>query len=244
MIFKGLELNQFIKAVVICTCFLVSGLASAVNDQLKGQIRITSFKALGHPDLPSIYLPPDFYLRNQLNSLLSSNGYTFNNSERPVNLEVEIRRFDWYTTSFGTFNVDLTVQYTFTISGVSKNFVTISSANASLGQITWGPERNKFVMQKVSEDSVNKLQNFLELFELPKVEPLEKAKQDIVAIPVVPPQSEEVQKQVTTTPPSQNRSAPSENERLSLEASKKKCTELGFKPATELHGKCVLQLSK
>ena len=29
-----------------------------------------------------------------------------------------------------------------------------------------------------------------------------------------------------------------------LEASKKKCTELGFKPATELHGKCVLQLSK
>jgi hypothetical protein len=31
---------------------------------------------------------------------------------------------------------------------------------------------------------------------------------------------------------------------LSLEASKKKCTELGFKPATEGHGKCVLQLSK
>ena len=35
-----------------------------------------------------------------------------------------------------------------------------------------------------------------------------------------------------------------ENERLSLEASKKKCTELGFKPATEGYGKCVLQLSK
>lgn len=33
-------------------------------------------------------------------------------------------------------------------------------------------------------------------------------------------------------------------ERLSIEASKKKCTELGFKPATEGHGKCVLQLSK
>lgn len=32
--------------------------------------------------------------------------------------------------------------------------------------------------------------------------------------------------------------------RLTLEASKKKCTELGFKPATEGHGKCVLQLSK
>lgn len=32
--------------------------------------------------------------------------------------------------------------------------------------------------------------------------------------------------------------------RLSLEVSKKKCTELGFKPATEDHGKCVLQLSK
>ena len=35
-----------------------------------------------------------------------------------------------------------------------------------------------------------------------------------------------------------------ESERFPLEASKKKCTELGFKPATEGHGKCVLQLSK
>ena len=34
------------------------------------------------------------------------------------------------------------------------------------------------------------------------------------------------------------------NGRLTLDDSKKKCTELGFKPATEGHGKCVLQLSK
>jgi hypothetical protein len=40
------------------------------------------------------------------------------------------------------------------------------------------------------------------------------------------------------------KNAPPENERLSLDASKKKCTDLGFKPATEGHGKCVLQLSK
>jgi hypothetical protein len=33
-------------------------------------------------------------------------------------------------------------------------------------------------------------------------------------------------------------------DRLSLDASKQKCTELGFKPATEGYGKCVLQLSK
>jgi hypothetical protein len=32
--------------------------------------------------------------------------------------------------------------------------------------------------------------------------------------------------------------------RFSLDASKIKCTELGFKPATEGYGKCVLQLSK
>jgi len=31
---------------------------------------------------------------------------------------------------------------------------------------------------------------------------------------------------------------------FSLDAAKKKCTELGFKPATEGYGKCVLQLSK
>ena len=39
-------------------------------------------------------------------------------------------------------------------------------------------------------------------------------------------------------------SSASDGNRLTLEASKKKCTELGFKPATEGHGKCVLQLSK
>ena len=33
-------------------------------------------------------------------------------------------------------------------------------------------------------------------------------------------------------------------DRLSLDASKKKCADLGFKPATEGFGKCVLQLSK
>ena len=33
-------------------------------------------------------------------------------------------------------------------------------------------------------------------------------------------------------------------DRLSLDVSKSKCTELGFKPGTEAFGKCVLQLSK
>jgi hypothetical protein len=35
-----------------------------------------------------------------------------------------------------------------------------------------------------------------------------------------------------------------ESNRLSLDAAKAKCAELGFKPATEGFGKCVLQLSK
>jgi hypothetical protein len=34
------------------------------------------------------------------------------------------------------------------------------------------------------------------------------------------------------------------SERLSLTEAKTKCAELGFKPATEAFGKCVLQLSK
>ena len=53
-----------------------------------------------------------------------------------------------------------------------------------------------------------------------------------------PDQQVSIQKTETIKP------ANSENERLSLDASKKKCTELGFRPATEGHGKCVLQLSK
>lgn len=54
----------------------------------------------------------------------------------------------------------------------------------------------------------------------------------------------EIEPQVVLPSQSQNKSSSTENERLTLEASKKKCTELGFKPATEGHGKCVLQLSK
>lgn len=241
--FRELALHRFILAVLLAASLFVSGAAWAFNEQLKGQVRITSIRALSNPDLPSIYLPPDYFLKNQLNVLLSNSGYLLNNSERPVNLEVAIQRFDWDNT-FGTFTVDLTVKYTLVVSGVSKIFMTTSSAKASIGQITWGPDRSKFVMQKVSEDSVNKLQNFLELFELPKVEPVEKAKQDIVTIPVVTPPLEEVQKQVAPTPPIQTKPASPENERLSFDASKRKCTELGFKPATEGHGKCVLQLSK
>ena len=38
--------------------------------------------------------------------------------------------------------------------------------------------------------------------------------------------------------------APPTTDRLSLDASKKKCADLGFKPSTEGFGKCVLQLSK
>ena len=48
-----------------------------------------------------------------------------------------------------------------------------------------------------------------------------------------------VEREVTPT-----NTSPPLIDRLSIEASKRKCTELGFKPATEAHGKCALQLSK
>ncbi len=69
-------------------------------------------------------------------------------------------------------------------------------------------------------DEVKKLQA-----EVSRLQELERTKQEPIQAEVV-----------KTVPP--------ETERLSLDASKKKCTELGFKPATEDHGKCVLQLSK
>lgn len=72
-----------------------------------------------------------------------------------------------------------------------------------------------------NNDEVKRLQA-----EVARLQELEKTKQE-------PIQAEVVVKNV-----------PSESERFSLEVSKKKCTELGFKPATEGHGKCVLQLSK
>jgi len=51
--------------------------------------------------------------------------------------------------------------------------------------------------------------------------------------------------EISTRPVANNDgSSVSDGNRLTLEASKRKCTELGFKPATEGYGKCVLQLSK
>ena len=51
--------------------------------------------------------------------------------------------------------------------------------------------------------------------------------------------------EISTRPvPNSDGSSSSGGNRLTLDESKKKCTELGFKPATEVHGKCVLQLSK
>ena len=83
-------------------------------------------------------------------------------------------------------------------------------------------QSNKIVSPvNTQHDEVKKLQA-----EVSRLQELEKAKQE-------PIQADIVIKNV----------AP-QSERLSIEASKKKCTELGFKPATEGHGKCVLQLSK
>lgn len=51
--------------------------------------------------------------------------------------------------------------------------------------------------------------------------------------------------QKATQPPEQTKPVLIDQvDRLSIDESKKKCTELGFKPSTEGHGKCVLQLSK
>jgi hypothetical protein len=236
-------LTILMAVIGMLASLLMPKAAWAYNDQLKGKLRITSFRALSNSELPSIYTPADFFLKNQLSVLLSTSGYLFNNSGNPVNLGVEIRRFDW-NNSLGTFTVDFVVHYTLSLEGVSKTFITSSSATASFGQIMSGPDRSNFVMKKVAEDSVNKLQNYLELFQIPKLDTNEKLKQEVAPVPIANAQAEEVQKQ--PMPPAQNQNKPilPENDRLSLEASKRKCTELGFKPATEGHGKCVLQLSK
>ena len=100
----------------------------------------------------------------------------------------------------------------------ANKFVSASgwcSAYAARSGVSTPPPVN------TQNDEVKKLQA-----EVSRLQELEKAKQE-------PIQAEAAIKNV----------AP-ESERFSLEVSKKKCTELGFKPATEGHGKCVLQLSK
>ncbi len=60
--------------------------------------------------------------------------------------------------------------------------------------------------------------------------------------PAPPPVAQEQAKPVTPGLVSGNQTE--ESNRLSIEASKKKCAELGFKLATEKFGTCVLRLSK
>jgi hypothetical protein len=58
------------------------------------------------------------------------------------------------------------------------------------------------------------------------------------------PQSIENQNGSNSQPSITTKAQANESERLSLDVSKQKCEELGFKPATEAFGKCVLQLTK
>lgn len=64
--------------------------------------------------------------------------------------------------------------------------------------------------------------------------------QQLTQTPIVKTTPQRISLQQAENP--QGQGAPSGH--LKLNESKEKCTELGFKPATEEHGKCVLQLSK
>lgn len=54
----------------------------------------------------------------------------------------------------------------------------------------------------------------------------------------------ESQNTITLKPETPGNRSTNSRDRLSIEAAKKKCTGLGFKPSTEGHGRCVLQLSR
>jgi hypothetical protein len=55
---------------------------------------------------------------------------------------------------------------------------------------------------------------------------------------------QEIEKQRQVQIQVENSNKKSDAARLSLELAIKKCTDLGFRPATEGHGKCVLQMSR
>ena len=245
---------QMLLGLLLCA---VSVPADAVNEKLSGRIRLTSFQAMSNPDLPRIYVGPDVALRVQLDEFLSSNGYKLNGVNSPIDLAVQMRKFGW-ENFLGTFIADITVQYTLSGVGFSKTITHASVAKASFGDIAWGSTRSDYVMKQVATDSVSKFAAFLETISILEQgsvapEPNKNLAGDLSTARDAKTEADQRQAPASGAPvhsvsvPQQEPVlAPQSvtNDRLSFDASKKKCAELGFKPATEGFGKCVLQLSK
>lgn len=203
----------------------------AANESLKGKINFTDVGYFTDAEYLSYFPSASSYLNKAIKDQLDANGYRWvptNPQEQKFDLSVRVLRFKFDNT-FGTYTANLDVEYLLTGPDFLKRMNFTTGASATLGQYMSWPPRINFVMEKSSLDSVNNFLNSIEGMVFEKK--AQSVVQPLIVIPPIPQAPVEIIKE-------------GQVERLSLDASKKKCTELGFKPATEGHGKCVLQLSK
>ncbi len=223
-------------------CFAIN----TSNLQNKIQFNNNNFSTLNESKVWSGHATPSQTLPPKILDMLQKYNYKKQDGNDGVVLNAKVIRFEW-GVFFGVVDVELTIQYSLTGNGVVESKTISSKASATRSEAGWtmdGSYRTAaLAMDRLTDDSVNKLQAFLSTVivkEQLKVEPIQK-----------PTESNQLLKQGELKSSGDSLNAdnqilerPLPVDRLSIEASKKKCTELGFKPATEGHGKCVLQLSK
>jgi cytochrome c551/c552 len=117
--------------------------------------------------------------------------------------------------------------------------VVISGGSGSWGQVPMIVPKNVTVSPKEADDMLTYIFTGRDLVQ---------EESDAAArrnVPQISVQSGPQDVSKVSTGPAQSIEQPNQQgERLTLESAKTKCAELGFKPATEAFGKCVLQLSK
>ncbi len=216
------------------------------NLQNKIQFNSSNFSTLNESKVWAGHATPSQTLPPKILDMLQKYNYKKQEGNDGVVLSAKVIRFEW-GVFFGVVDVELTIQYSLTGNSVVESKTISSKASATRSEAGWtmdGSYRTAaLAMDRLTDDSVNKLQIFVSsvvLKEQAPIEPIQKA-----LGPNQTPKENGVDataNQLSTEKQPTDGTRP--EVRFSIEVSKKKCADLGFKPMTESFGKCVLQLSK
>ena len=234
--------SLFILLVNSSACFALN----TSNLQNKIQFNNNNFSTLNESKVWSGHATPSQTLPPKILDMLQKYNYKKQEGNDGVVLNAKVIRFEW-DVFFGVVDVELTIQYSLTGHGVVESKTITSKASATRSEAGWtmdGSYRTAaLAMDRLTDDSVNKLQLFLSTVTLKAQAPVEPSKKPLGPNQPLKENGVEATDNSLSTEKQPVGGAQSEV-RFSIETSKKKCADLGFKPMTESFGKCVLQLSK
>jgi hypothetical protein len=169
-------------------------------------------------NLPSLMADQRYALRAELHNLLKGNGYYYSGTGGKILLQAHILGAE-ASYDLGPLTVTVNVAYSISGVGADEKMTFTSKGRAEFSESWSGPVRLNIAAGRAIANNAALFVNALEGVQL------------------------KVLKANVGAPPSLDRSAQTKSDH-SFDSAKEKCLEIGFTPATETFGKCVLQLSK